>query len=367
MRVGRSVSEPAGVWSLTDGGLARLDLEAAGPAVVLVPSEQVLTLAVDMPLKGRRERMAALPFAVEEQVAEPLDEVHVALGADIGAGRVLAGVVRHERMLAWTALVETAGLGRAAVTPDHMALPPPVDAGWSVRTVAGRSLVRQSDGVGFALPTAMLPDAWAAAGRPPLQSSGDALPAGMVADDAPIGLATRRLPPPLLDLRQGLYAVRGRPERALLRRLAAVAALAVAAHTAILAADAVALSRMAEARREEVRALVRQTAPGLPVDGDLAAELASRLAVGDGERSRFLPLLARSSGALRTVTPALRLQGLSYGADGRLTLEVETADIAGLQRAQAALTAAGLQASAGSATAVAGGAEGQLLVREAAR
>ncbi|WP_394652783.1 type II secretion system protein GspL, partial [uncultured Sphingomonas sp.] len=84
-------SGPAGVWTLTGEALAVSD--ADGPATVLVPNEAVRLLAVDLPLPTRAKRLAALPFAVEELIAEPIDSVHLALGIELSPKRYLVGVV----------------------------------------------------------------------------------------------------------------------------------------------------------------------------------------------------------------------------------------------------------------------------------
>jgi general secretion pathway protein L len=62
---------------------------------LFVPGEDVLLLAVDLPIASRRHRMEALPFAIEDRIAEPLDAVHVAIGAQLSPNRYLAAVVKH--------------------------------------------------------------------------------------------------------------------------------------------------------------------------------------------------------------------------------------------------------------------------------
>ncbi len=354
------------MWRLDGETLVRLPGEGPAAGLVLAPSERVLTLIVDLPLSGRAEKLAALPFAVEDQVADPLDAVHVALGAEVEPKRHLAGVVRHEAMLQWLAAAAAAGVPRAAIAPDYLGLPQP-SAGWTLRVEQGRALVRAADNTGFAVPAEVLEAAWIGAGRPPVDASGEVPPALRTSREEP-ALALDTPPatrPPMLDLRQGPYAPRGRPELALLRRLAAVAVVGLAAHTVILAADAWALSRTAAARRAETAALARQAAPAAPTDGDLIAALAPLFDEGAGSsRSRFFPLFSRTSAALRPLAQTLTLQSLSFAADGALTLEVQAADIAAVQRVQTALSASGLSAAGGSAANMEGRADGRITVRE---
>ena len=70
-----------GVWTLAGDRLIIVD--ASGPATILVPTEQVRLLAVDLPLANHAKRLAALPFAIEDKIAEPLENVHIALGKEL--------------------------------------------------------------------------------------------------------------------------------------------------------------------------------------------------------------------------------------------------------------------------------------------
>ncbi|MCW3847450.1 type II secretion system protein GspL [Sphingomonas sp. LB-2] len=301
----RSVSETdvtaraAGVWSLSGGRL--IINEPDGPATILVPTESVLLLAVDLPLSSRAKRLEALPFAIEDRIADSIDAVHLALGAAIAPKRYLVGVVRHQVMANWVEAADAAGLGHAAIVPDALALPVPAEGGWSVDLAGSRAVVRAGDGTGFALGAAMLRPAWEAAGKPPATAYGAPLPAEMMLEGAalePEALASR-LAPPALDLRQGAYA-RRRATSNTLRRIGWIVALGAAAHTGIALADTVMLRVIADRRAEDTRKLVTQMAPGVPVTGDVAATAANLLPAGGGGGAPqvFLPLLNRVSGAL---------------------------------------------------------------------
>ena len=326
----------AGIWSLDGDRLALVEGFEVGPAVVLVPSEQALLLTADLPLAGARRRAEALPFAIEDRIATPLAAVHIALGAEIEPQRHLAGVVAQEVMAAWVARLAEAGLGRAAIVPDALGLPVPAE-GWAVDLAAGRALVRRADGTGFALPADRLTEAWALEGEPPCTALGEPLPAPIVAITAPLeaGPLAGRLIAPALDLRQGAYARPRRALPALWRRAGAVALIGLAAHGAIAAADTLALARIAHQRDADLRALAARIAPGAAIGTDHAP-------------SPFLPALARVSAAL---AGKAALRSVRYdAAAGRLAIEVETADMAGLQQAGAALAAAGLAAEPGAAS-----------------
>lgn len=356
----------AGIWSLDGEQLSSVESFDVGPAIVLVPSESVLLTIADLPLPTPRRRAEALPFAVEDHVAQPLTAVHVALGAEVGEGRYLAGAVSQELMQRWVAVLAEAGLARAAIVPDVLALPRPAPGGWSIDAAAGRALVRSDDGGGFALPLVNLEAAWRAAGMPACRSFGETLPPGMAASPADLAAAplAARLTAPALDLRQGAYARARRAVPPLVRRIALIAAAGVIAHGAIAAADTLALDHIASKRAQETRALALTIAPSAAIGDDVAAGVADLLPAYGAGPSSFLPLLGRVSAALKPLGPGTALRDISFdGSANTVAIDVEAPDIAGLQRVGQALQAAGLASESGAASAADGKAVGAFLIR----
>jgi general secretion pathway protein L len=332
----------AGVWTLTDG--RAIINEAEGPATILVPTEQVRLLAVDLPLASRAKRLEALPFAVEDLIAEPAESVHLALGAEVAPKRYLVGVVGHAVMAGWIEAAEAAGLDHAAMVPDALALPQPGEGEWAVDLDGGRAVVRAGDGTGFAIPVAMLVAAWEAAGRPRVVSYGAALPAEMMA-----GQGVRDTVPlvaPALDLRQGPYARRRGSLPDFWRRLGWIAAIGVAAHVVIATADTLMLRSIADRRADETRALVAQMAPGATVGEDVAADVGDLIPVGGSSVPQtFLPLLNRVSGALGPLAGSITVRTIGFNAK-TLTLDLDGADPGLPARIDAALRASRVSGTA---------------------
>lgn len=311
--------------------------EGAGAATMLVPGEDVRLLAVDLPLPSRAKRIEALPFAVEEAIAEPLESVHLALGTQLDPGRYLVGVVRHDRMQAWLAEAAAQGTPDAAFVADPLALPRPDQGEWAVELGETRALVRAGDGTGFAIPAQMIRAAWEAAGRPAIRNYGAALPEDMVALPAEMGESSlaRRVVAPALDLRQGGYA--RRRQVALPgwgRRLFWVGAIGLVAHVGIATADTVMLRSIADKRQEEVRTLVATTAPGTPTNAeDLAGSIADMLPEPK-RASAFLPLVSRVSAALAPLNAELAVRGIAFQGDA-LVIDMQPlqGDVTGRLRA----------------------------------
>lgn len=344
---GQAISDAAetragGVWTLSGGRV--IIAEPDGPATLLVPSESVLLLAVDLPLGTHTKRLAALPFAIEDRIADPIDAVHIALGSEIALKRYLVAVVRHVRMREWVEAADVAGLTHAAIVPDALALPVP-DMGWSAEAGNGRVLVRNEDGTGFAVPSALAGQAWEAAGRPRIWNVGS-VPIGELPQEprpAGGGGLAERLAKPVVDLRQGSYARRAAGGSSWLKRLGWIAAAGIAAHTVIAGADALMLRVIAERRANDTRAAVAQAAPGVNLSGDLRTSVADMLPPPGAAGSRFVPLVTRTSNALAPLSSAVTARSMRFEGNA-LVMEIEPGEPGLAGRVRDAMRAAGVNA-----------------------
>lgn len=330
---------------------------------MLVPAEEILILPVELPLPSQRQRREALPFAVEEHIAEPLDETHLALGPAIGPKRYLAAAVRHSVMQDWVATLDAAGLGEARLIPDALALPAPEDGEWSVAVEGGRTLARTADGPAFAIETAAFAGLWQASGRPPLTAYGAPTPEGTPQTEPHPFVIEQGAREAGFDLRQGAYAVkRGSP--ALFRRIAAILVAGIVANALVFALDTATLHRQARAAEADAAALFREVAPARRSSSDPASDLIALLPAAADGGAGFIPLLSRASQALQPYESGLIVQSLSFeGQDALLNLDVEAPNLQTLQQMEAALNQAGLTAESGAATTERGGAQARISVR----
>lgn len=363
-RPARSNLPSRGLWRIVDDRIFAVDRAWAGPTTVLVPSEDVLTLTVDLPFATRAQRLANLPYAMEDAVAEPLANLHFALGQEVTPRRHIAGAVRRARMDQWIALLAEADLDAAILLPDALTLPVPPAGVWAVRKAeGGRALIRTDNGAGFAVPLAMLNSAWTAAGKPRIAALGEPLPDAMAEGvDAtaplvdPAGDPLLVLPP--LDLRQGAYAATRPTALSAGRTLAWVAGIGVVAHIAILGIDALLLHGMAERKEAEARATLQSVAPQVAATDDPVAA-ADRLLPGAGGGAKpFTGLLGRTSQALPG-GGVVAFNRLAYEPGG-LDLAVVVPDASTLERAVQALNASGLTATGAPGVADAAAATGGL-------
>src|SRR6056297_3156858 len=88
---------------------------------VLVPATEVLLTSADVPAKGAR-LLQALPFALEEQVAQDVDRHHFAAGERRSNGRTPVAVVEREFLDTLLARLREAGMEPAGVFSEAQGL-----------------------------------------------------------------------------------------------------------------------------------------------------------------------------------------------------------------------------------------------------
>ncbi len=340
------------------------------PCVVLVPGEQVLLL--DMPRVARRDAQLAqaLPYAVEDQLAGAIELQHVAWAPASDASHLRVAVVARERMTAWLAALDGAGLSADVLLPEPLALAPPDPGRIRLLFEDQRVTLRLSESCGqvanlseFSALRQVLGfdpaqcDACAVAGASP-----DWPGAALERADSALSAFSASAAAPELNLLQGDYAPRHR-RRAAGRAWQLAASLAGAALLFALAQAAVdgrKLAGLAAAQRLELQGIRALLAPGTADSADPAAALQARLATPATRPDPALHLLSRAAPVL-AADSRLRLDGLEY-RDRRLDLVVQAKDVASLDQLRQRLTEAGLAADISASTAQAQGVQGRLRV-----
>ncbi len=126
--------EQAANWIAVDSNGTRTGAPVTGPlaeaandigdrsVIVLVPATTVLTTSVNIPIKGGSRLLAALPFALEEQLADDIDDLHFAAGARRDSGLVPVAVVARDQMSEWLGRLDEAGLSVSRIIPENYGL-----------------------------------------------------------------------------------------------------------------------------------------------------------------------------------------------------------------------------------------------------
>lgn len=362
-----------GTWIVVDEQGRRIGAPGAGPiaaaaqpatgrkVVVLVPAVDVLLTSVVLPVRGAGKVMRALPFALEEQIAEDIEALHFAAGRIDADGKVAAAAVDREQLEAWLASLAEAGLAPQLICSEAEGCPAaPNHLNWVLD--ADRCLARSGDGLPVLVEIASVdealrfgpdfpgeegdarhlsvyvtPDGRMRHGealealRPDLASLElRILPDGVLAHLA-AGVVTRDP----INLLQGAYAPRTQVDRLWKPWRAAAALLAV---LAVVLVGQQAL-RLVQLKQEEARldaaiaAAFQQALPGSRMEDprfQVERRLAALRGAGGAADQDFLTALEAVSGALGDA-PGILLQSVSYRA-GVLDLRLQAPSVDALEQ-----------------------------------
>jgi len=384
-------------WQTGDTDAARGTLNEAARVtqgrrtVVVVPGQDVLLTAAIVPTRNRQRIATALPFLLEDQLANDVDALHFAVGQRAADGTVPAAVVAHNRMTAWLEALRAAGIEPDAMVPDVLAIPCN-PAGWTVVREAHATLVRTGRESGFtaenenyalfvqaalssedtpAPETVHLYDfrgEYAAEESDPFDDAGIAVETPRDAAGIIELLARQSNEVATVDLLQGRYSHREQLGKVLRPWWPAAALLAGVAliHGATRATDYFKLSNEAERRSAAIEGIYRETFPDARRIVDVRAQMEDKLATlragGSVSADNFLDLLGSAAASLHQA-PGLEVQRLSY-RDGHLDLAVTAGDLQGIDALKQHLaTNARLEAEIQSATSRDGKVEARLQVK----
>ena len=130
--------------AVESGTLETLARRADGHKVcVLVPGADVLLTRASVPMRGSTRILQAVPYALEEQIATDVGELHFAVGKREADGRVPVAAVRRGCIDAWLARLSAAGLQPNALLAETAALP--AESGTVVLIEGDRAIMRCAD------------------------------------------------------------------------------------------------------------------------------------------------------------------------------------------------------------------------------
>jgi general secretion pathway protein L len=149
----------------------------SGKVVVLAPATQILLAEVELPPGGGAKLARAVPFALEEQLTEDVDQLSFAIGHRRSSGGTAVAVVARSVLQGWISDLSAAGLDAQAIYPDILAMPenPAQTVLWLEND---RLAVRRPGAIPFAVELAPVKEALVVAGviSDPLQSSEEPKP-----------------------------------------------------------------------------------------------------------------------------------------------------------------------------------------------
>ncbi len=302
-------------------------IAGARRVIVLVPSEQVVLLETDAVSARRAQLAKAVPFALEDQLASPVEELHFALPERVAGARLGVAVVARAALRGWIRMLEQHGIRADAVVPDALALPQPGDGATAVLIETKRALLRWGPAHACVCETAALGQ-WLAVIAPPTVQVHDFRQAPRL--DLPVEVARyheRQSDPlallaaaltrePAINLLQGEFAPNHRhmPAQKLWRRAALLAAAGVVLALAYAGGDYLRLKRESDRLELAQHDVLRASLPEFAdVAGDPRPLMQSALTRmrGDGATGGLLPLLGRI-GPVLAATTRVSLKSMEY-------------------------------------------------------
>ena len=159
--------EPLSYWlTMQDGRIASEikhgDLVAAAAdiggenVIAYIPGIDILLTRVALPAGRKSQLRNALPYALEENLIDDVDELHCALGPQLDTGKYVAAITRHDKISYWHQLLLSTGLHIQALLPDFLLLPY-TSEGWTVACEGNNAYVRTTAAEGFVCQINVLP------------------------------------------------------------------------------------------------------------------------------------------------------------------------------------------------------------------
>jgi len=363
----------AGTWIVADEHGRRIGVPGAGPigmavpaaagrrVVVLAPAVDVLLTSVTLPVRGAARILRALPFALEEQIAEDIEELHFAAGRALADGSIAAAAVDREQLEGWMEILAEAGLEPQVICSEAEGAPAaPNHLNWLLDT--GRCIGRSGDGLPVAIEIESIEEALRygpgfpgeadqpkhlsvylnasarekygeqlEAVRPGLASLEVRLLPDGVLPHLAVGVIAREP----INLLQGQFARRTQLDR-LWKPWRTAAALLAALVVVLMGQEGLRLMQLKqeEARLDEaIAATFQQAMPGARME-DPRFQVERRLAIlhgsGHAANEGFLRALETLGGAL-SQAPGIRLEAISYRT-GVLDLRVQAPSVDSLEQ-----------------------------------
>ena len=386
---GNAISAPQ------SGPLEQAAQRAAGRHVcVVVPGTDVLLTEPELPAKAGAKLAQIVPYALEEQLAEDIDELHFAIGKrNTDAPTTPVAVVALSLMDEWTNTLKAAGLAPEAMYVDSDLLP--VNPGHAValleddvvvvRPPVGSTISMPSDALAEALQLVKpgaAGDATEGTGRglilytgaaewqqysPQVEAVRDQFDGIKVQllTSGPLTLFAQQLPTAKpINLLQGRYtpqathAVGWQAWRVAAMLLAALVAL----HALGKGAELFTLKSAEKKVDSSIEQAFRAAMPGETNATNARRRMETKLVAARGSGGSGLLSALGAFAEARNSVPGTRIQAMSFH-DGQLVLKMGAPDADALDRLSQLLRSGGWQADLTGSNVTNGGYEGSIRIR----
>jgi general secretion pathway protein L len=365
---------------------------------VILPAGDALVTESDAPPKSAAKLAQVIPYALEERVADEIENLHFALGdRDATTGRVPVVVVERERIDARLAELRAAGLQPSALYSEASLLPSM--PGQMIALLDGDTLtLRSADSPPLVMPALSLDDAFeiALAAQPAAVPGLEAPAPGLLIyaghdewqahqhavdawrdrftgvkvqllPDGPLSLlAPAAVSGEAINLLQGSLALSSPVQQGwrAWRVAAVLAGVLLCLHLGSRVFELQRLKKTEAALNTSIEDAFHAAMPGVQNATDARRRIARRLEeVRSGGGGSLLPALAALAIA-RNAAPSTTIEGINY-REGVLDLRVISPDAASLDAIGQQLRAANWQADIKDLTASGDSYRGRLQIRKA--
>lgn len=119
--------------------------------VLLAPTIELLMTSTRLKAKRKKDRLAALPYALEEKLATPVADQHfVTANTMVEDDQITVGIVSRKTLIDWLAVASHCQIDLSAIVPDVLAIPWS-EGDWSLVDDGEQILVRTAIDRGFAV------------------------------------------------------------------------------------------------------------------------------------------------------------------------------------------------------------------------
>ncbi|HXN80036.1 MAG TPA: type II secretion system protein GspL [Steroidobacteraceae bacterium] len=374
------------------GPLSLATPRAAGRRVaVLVPGTDVLLAEPEVPVKAGARLQQLVPYALEEQLADNIDDLHFAIGKRAGdSQRTPVAVVARALLDEWLTTLRSSGIEPEALYADSDLLPQNPGQAVAlmeedaviVRPPGSSPVTLPADALGEALEIAQSgADSTAAGARGLVLYTGPAewqqhsaqVEAARPQFDGikvqlltsgPLALFAQQLPGgTAINLLQGAYTPTS--SHAVGFKAWRVAAILLACLIGLHVVGKAAELQLLRKREHQVDASIRDTyrtaMQAEPSGGDARRRMEQRLSAARGAGGGLLPALQALAQA-RDSAPGTNVQALNFHG-GSLEMKLSAPDASSLDRLNQSLRNGGWQADLIGGSNAASGYEGRIQVR----
>jgi general secretion pathway protein L len=309
--------------------------------------------------KQQQKIIQAVPYALEEQLAEDVENLHFALGKrEPQSGNIPVAVIARRQMDAYIQQLSAVGITPAVLMPDMLAVPKPAD-GWGILYLNDIVLVRTGLHAGFAIELDCL---GAALVDPPQhitifsdmanrgRALSEAIPVTEKTHEQGIlaWLAQGLIENQPLNLLQGDYRPQDKMASLLRpwRLTAALLLLGGGLHVAKQWIEYEQLSQQRQALNTQIEKLYRDTFPEARKIVNPRVQMEQRLKALSAQQGssaqvdNFLSILNKISTPLSR-TPGFNLKRVDY-SQGRFDIQLEVANLQALENLKQRISSHGL-------------------------